>query len=366
MFGTLFRTEREKCIMDKERNLGIDIIKIVAMIFVVVLHVNGYISDTFLDIEIPYSTAFIWHVLEAIAYPAIHLFVMASAWYLVDSKSKHFNGAILKIWLPTFIVCIVGLLIALIVGIPVGIKELLRSIFPFAGRAYWYVSDYILLLLFAPFLNSCINSISHKQLSQGIIVLILINCIAPTFLTIFDWNQNYSNIGLFILLYFVVAYIKSSAVHLKVNRKIWGGVWVLSIMILFCSWIVIGKIGNVFPIFQGREEYFYQYSSPFVIAEAIGAFLFLLNNKTHSNRVVTTIANASLIVYLIHMHPAFKAQYVNYGLLQKLIIDNSACFLLESLGIVMVIVLCGVIISIPINRIAEFIKKKIVMMLDKI
>lgn len=204
-----------------ERHNGIDILKIIATIFVVVLHFNGFLSDTVPIEKFSLSTNILYHISEAVAYPAIHLFVMVTAYFTIEKGTN--KRTIITVWSQTFIICITGLVLAVILKVPFGIKELIRSIFPFLGRAYWYVSDYIILMLIAPILNVVIKNVSIKKLNYLILVMFGMISFGSVFLSFFDWKQNYSNIGLFILLYFMVAGIKKNA-NIFLGNKV-GGVW---------------------------------------------------------------------------------------------------------------------------------------------
>ena len=77
----------------RERKLGIDVLKITATLMVVVLHVNGYLHDTVSFENFSFRSLFLWHSLEALAYPAIHLFVMITAYLSLDKK----NISIIKV-----------------------------------------------------------------------------------------------------------------------------------------------------------------------------------------------------------------------------------------------------------------------------
>ena len=102
------------------RKYGIDIIKIIAAFFVVILHVNGYTLDLHEEFA-GYSqiSKLIYYILEAIAYPAIHLFVLAGATLLIERGSSISN--ISNIWMQTIILCFTGFLIAVIIKFPINL-----------------------------------------------------------------------------------------------------------------------------------------------------------------------------------------------------------------------------------------------------
>lgn len=119
----------------KCRHLGLDLLKIIATIMDVVLHVNGYLTDTISLTSFSLGANIIWHVLETMAYPAIHLFVMITAWFAIDRKFS--AKGIVNAWLQMWCICFMGLIYAISFHYSFGLKELFTVLFPFSGRAYW-------------------------------------------------------------------------------------------------------------------------------------------------------------------------------------------------------------------------------------
>lgn len=330
-----------------ERHRGADSLKILAAIFVVILHVNGYLSNA-VPLEVfSYSSSIAWHSMEAVAYPAIHIFVMVSAYFLVDAKNPMKGG--INVWIQTILVSLTGLLLAAIFQVPFGGKEAIRSIFPFLGRAYWYVSDYILLLFLAPILNRAIHGIERSLMRYIVVVLFGLNSVLSTFFAFLDWNQDYSNIGLFILLYFIVAYLKMDKDALS---KIRGGIlWGASAACLVMSWLVLDMLSRKgISIAAGREMFLYQYCSPLVIMEAVGIFIcFFAKEMYCKSRLLKTLSSASLTVYLIHMHPVFKEHYVEWGILRWINVANPISYITQMAIVVGAVFMAGAVVSIPIT-----------------
>lgn len=103
--------------------------------------------------------------------------------------------------------------------------------------------------------------------------------------------------------------------------------------------------------------WFYQYSSPLVIFEALGLFKMFVNMDIQPNevnsRIIKIMSNASLITYLIHMHPIFKSHYVDLGVLKFVDIQNMLIYIIEMLLLVVIIFVIGIIFSIPIIAITK-------------
>ncbi len=104
--------------------------------------------------------------------------------------------------------------------------------------------------------------------------------------------------------------------------------------------------------------------------EAIGLFkIYSEKEITIINGVIKkllfTVANASLIVYLVHMHPIFKINYVKWGGLSGIDVNNILVFIFELLLIVIIIFISGIICSIPVVKLAGIMSKKIIVVINK-
>lgn len=338
------------------RYIGFDFLKIIATIMVIVLHVNGFLTDGISLASFSCSTNIIWHVSEAIAYPAIHIFVMITAWFAVDRKFS--VKGIVNAWCQTWCVCIFGLICALVFRYDFGLKGLFAVVFPFAGRAYWFVTDYIILMFFSPALNMVIKKCTNKQLISFTTLLFVVESVFACCLSTLNWNQDYSNIGLFILLYFMSGVLKRNINNIP---KIGGAIWGISFGLLIGSYGLLHCLGfSVHKIFMEKEMIFYQYNSPFVIFEAVGlTILFAKINIKIENvlikRIINIFVNASLAVYLVHMHPILKQHYVSLGVLSWLNVCDLGIYLIETIFCVGFIFLTGVICSIPITKVSRFV-----------
>lgn len=249
------------------------------------------------------------------------------------------------------------MIVAVCLKIPFNFWELIRSVFPFMGRAYWYVTDYILLILLAPTLNVAIKSASDKYLKHMTVMLFIVFSIFQTFLPFLDWTQDYSNIGLFILLYFITACVKRNIGKLT---QISGGIlWGVSFAGLVGTWMSLHILSvHGLTVLSSKEMWFYQYSSPFVILEAVGLFEIFMkcgmsNLNLKEKKVIIVVSNASLVTYLIHMHPIFKNKYIEWGLFSWVNTESAVIYLCEVIGITALVMMCGVIISLPIVKVTK-------------
>lgn len=331
--------------MRRARNVGLDFLKAISIAFVLILHVAGYYREQFDGIALEVGVEISWHFLETIAYPAIHIFVLISCFFWIDRVPSWKSG--IKVWLQTFMICIIGLAVAVILRLPIGIKDIIVTIFPFMGRAYWFVTDYLFLFIIAPLLKRAIDGITGRQLSLYTLFLVTINSGLCFLFPFFSWNQDYSNIGLFICLFFIAAWIKQNIDRL--SRKLAGIIWIICIMVMVASYFVATIfVSKGIMFLSGKEELLYTYNSPVVILQASSIFVFFAKTRMREMKVVSVITNASLIVYLIHMHPILKQFYVQKGVLNWMDTQNAVLFLAQVIVLVLAVYIIGIIVSWPV------------------
>ena len=131
-----------------KRNIGLDILKIIAMIMIVFLHVlakGRFISDIY-NIEL-YRIAYIFEILFIIA---VNCYVLITGYFQIDAKFK--IKKVINIWTKVVFYSITIYFFILLFGQKeFNIKDGIKVIFPILTNEYWFVNCYILLYIFSPF-----------------------------------------------------------------------------------------------------------------------------------------------------------------------------------------------------------------------
>lgn len=126
---------------------------------------------------------------------------------------------------------------------------------------------------------------------------------------------------------------------------------------------------NVNPVFMDKGMIFYQYDSPFVIFEAVGLMILfskinIRNINVFIKRIISILVNASLVVYLVHMHPIIKEHYVSIGVLSWINVNSFGLYMLETTFCVVVILGAGIVLSVPITKMSRLVYYKLESKLD--
>ena len=174
----------------KERKLNIDILKCIAIVFVVgvhfFLHTNYYgRSFSFKSI---FLSSFIWMILMT----CVPLFIMTTGYLM---KDKTYSETYFIKLLPVIGIYALAAAVYTFFDMRVFNEEyfgkLLENIFSFSHYA-WYVNLYIGLYLLIPFLNAGFNSLtSRKNQVVVLAILVLLTIVPPTLSLLNNNEQNF-------------------------------------------------------------------------------------------------------------------------------------------------------------------------------
>ena len=143
--------------MAQSRNFGIDMLRIVSMLMVVMLHVLG--QGGILDAVKPFScNYYAANFLETLSYGAVDCFAIISGYVGVDSKFRYIS--IVTLWRKVAFYTLVitgGTMLLFPSGVTAAAIQ--KSLFPVSTSHYWYVTAYFLLFFFMPFLNKMVNAL---------------------------------------------------------------------------------------------------------------------------------------------------------------------------------------------------------------
>ena len=164
-----------------KRNYGIDFLKLLCMLMVVILHVlgQGRILDSVDFLSINYGMA--W-MMEIAALCAVNCYALISGYVGGGSKAKYTNLAMLWLQVLLYNVIITLLMIVGREDISGGIFTYVKMFFPVITKQYWYFTAYFALFFVMPCYNCVIENMEQKQLKKILIVLTILFSIIPTML----------------------------------------------------------------------------------------------------------------------------------------------------------------------------------------
>ena len=289
-----------------KRKSNIELLRIIAM-FMIVLHhfmIHGVLRNAYSGTPLAVNaTKIIADLFESGGKLGVDIFLMISGYFLIKStpKFKKIFTLLTQVWFYSILFFVINLFLHIL---PLNRGLIVSSIFPFSYETYWFVTAYVIIYLFSPYLNQYLLSINKMQFRKFLFLLVLISIIIPTFLPR-SIQMTWPLFACFTF-YITGAYIRlfvSDDLIIKKRGKI------LSIlMILFCAFTVVGfnLIGKAMKIdvISTNATYFTLNNSSLALyLLSAGLLLWFRGMNMGSHRSINLIAGATFGVYLIHENP---------------------------------------------------------------
>lgn len=317
------------------RNYGVDLLRIISMMMVVLLHClgqGGILKNTIL-FSGQYEAA--WF-LKIMSFCAVNCYGLISGYVCFGRKVKYSN-LIYFIFQTTFYTLLITAIFLFVAPGTVGLRTILHACFPIAYNVYWYATSYFCLFFFMPYLNQLMETSSRHNMQKLLLTMTFVFCLLPVFyqidIPVIKWG--YTPIWL-MFLYLIGSYVKKyglfqnlTSAHLLAGYFIFGiGTWVLRAV----TEVVTTKVfGN-----PKLEDYLIQYNSPTIVMCAL--FLLLYFSRVRPGQkaaaLIGFLAPATFGVYLIHLEPLIW-DYV----LKDLLVFCASMPVLQMLGVLILAVL---------------------------
>ena len=221
--------------MEKKRFNGIDIIKILAIIFVSFVHF--YIKFDFNKINMVHIGNIVQIMARWLFFSCIGLFIMCSGYLLCEKKpSKKYYSKIIYFLLLYIIALVFQYLFNNHFEGNV-LKNIILKSMKFEGY-FWYVSFYICLYALIPYLNMVIEKMDKKKYTIFVAILIILTSLAITVNSIPRLNLQKTIYlpGSFMVLwpsvyYYIGAYFRKY----QPDVRKWNCILYMSLALLFIS-----------------------------------------------------------------------------------------------------------------------------------
>lgn len=279
----------------RERNSGVDLLRIIAMIMVVVLHVinQGGVLNAAADNVANYliSSFFV-----AAAYGAVNCYALVSGYVGMDSKHKY--TSIMQLFLQViFYTLLVTAMFYFLNPDKYGIWSFKSALFPVSNESYWYFTAYFGMFFFAPFFNKMLNCLSKKEAKTLAISIIMVLSVIPCVFRkdVFKSEWGYSMLWLSAL-YLLGGCIKITEFEKKLKQ--------VSAFLIFILCIIITYLSTFLP---GINKYTFllTYTSPTVLISAVALLIWFSQLKINGGfkKLIAFFSPLAFGVYLIHTEP---------------------------------------------------------------
>lgn len=328
--------------METKRDSKYEVLRIISIFLIVAYH----FATTFSSIKggVLATGASLYHffalVVGSWGQLGVDLFVLISIKFLRKGnkfKSKRFLCLILE---PVFYAVFWFFVSVYIFELDVDKLELVKQMFGAFSGSHWFITAYILLYVFHPFLNRIVDSISYETLKKGTII---ISVFVGMFKTVYI-QAPICDFLFFINVYLIYCCIEKnsrSKEWVNQNCKKMCALSIIGLLIINSSFVLIGDLLESTTIL---EHSIYLNHRCSLVVFAIGLFLFYsVDNSTKrvNSRLANTIASTSLGVYLSHQ--GISQNVWKYLLIRDYLEGIKACGYL--LGATLFICICCVLLD---------------------
>lgn len=286
-----------------KRNYGIDLLRLLLMVMVLVLHIL-YAGGVLMATEVlspNYNAAWL---LETMAYCAVDCYVIITGYVHMNSKFRFSSYILLWLQVLTYSVGIAAC-VWLIRPASFSLRSLAYFLTPVSHNLFWFFSAYTGLFVLIPFLNAAIQTIPRHLAAVylGIVLAVLMLVSLFTYTDPFALKGGYS-VMWFAMLYLIGACIREHKWEQIISVKKAIGIYFLCVLLswgekLIRDFRVVMLGGAVEP-----SGILISYISPTILIAAIALFLAFCNIRLNDriSNLVRIFSPAAFGVYLIHTH----------------------------------------------------------------
>lgn len=292
----------------KSRLSGVELLKLIAMLLIVISHTGPYYGETYAESYVNLRLA-TTNVQNLFLIFFIYLgqignciFLVCSAYFLLEQQAVKIKKVV-YILADCLFFSLAFLLVFLLTGWEIPKMLILKQFFPTTFEFCWFVGCYLLLYIIHPALNLIIRNLSQKQ-------LLMVDLAGLTLYSVLQMlvrdSFYYTRLVGFILIYFLMAYCKQYLKNTVRKKKLNLTILILSTVLLIGLILVTNILGLYTDTFCEKMLHYSIFVNPFIILIAFSAF-HLCKEWNFRNNLVNLCASVTLYIYIIHENYLFAS-----------------------------------------------------------
>ncbi len=281
------------------RNSNLELLRIISIVLIIAHHYSvhgfniqklGYCANQFLVGFLSLGGKF-----------GVSCFVLISGYFMVSSRFTVYK--LIKLIAEVLFYSIgIGLIFLFVLTpvTPLSPADITPILMPVGSESYWFITSYIVMMLFSPILNFFINHTNQKTHLQLLLPFIVIWSILPCCFKSVHYGTN--NSLWFIILYLIAGYLRKYVDIEKENASRHFAVGMICYFLIAIYNAAIIYLSHM----TSAQELLSQSSrlsginSPLILLSSVELLLGFLKMRPHYSRFINTLASASFGVYLIH------------------------------------------------------------------
>lgn len=343
--------------MTKKRESGIELLRVIAIVQVIILHTYSYAGVENAAQQINQAASGFASLFWSFCRTPVNVFILITGYFLVTSAfdlKKNIKRASKTYSAMLFYSIVISLVFFIVTPALFTEKpaNFFKAFLPFFSREWYFLTDYIIILLLSPIINTALMKIDKKTYLWLLAILFVVLSVWPTISEMRPFSQVISvkkvvdtefGKSLFSLLfmYIIGGFIRRFAVkHDKPQIKYllaFAGLCIVD----FSINLVFYKHPSVYSDVYGM------FNNPLVVIESAMLFLYFKDFKFH-NKWINLFGGTTLGVYAIHEQPFFRTWIWNIFNFEK----NG--FIIPQLFILQIVITCiGIFLVLAVIEISR-------------
>lgn len=268
------------------RNSTVEAVRILAIFGIIMMHSTG---SFFSGVPVGANCVFLI-LINDLGNIGVTLFALITGYYGIKNVRRKCLEMQQKIFFCS-VISFAGITISSPENITTG--NMLKAVFPVAGRVYWYATCYFYLLLVSPFLEKITEKLDRYSMYKFVMTLILILSIIPTIFFFFPDTMQDGGKGMawIVACYFVGGGYQRFRISEKISTQ--------KLAVCFLVTQVAMFVGNtMLSIRRGFLYVPFARDCSFFILVSASCVLLLAVKKKRNSRVINQIASNVFVVYL--------------------------------------------------------------------
>lgn len=274
-------------------------------------------------------------ILSAIGNCSVTTFMLISGYYGIFRNKKKILS--LRNIASFYILCAITL--EYFIGGNITPYNFFSAFFPIISGKYWFLTAYVLLLIFAPYINNWLRTFDVKHTTYLIIILLIVFYGIPTFFKHSIVPAGGKSFFQMVCAYIIGRYMAQNSRIMKQSTLSLLGVFVFSIACIICLDLLQDHIGLA-DYFNARHlVYNFDADSSIFILIASTCLLALFLKVNFTNTIINRVALSVFSVYILEW-------YIRPFFLQRINVPMTSTFMpIFTIGVAAGIFLTCVIIN---------------------
>ena len=284
--------------MKKQRQSGIELLRLLAMFGIVLSHWGGHGSWGLTYDNTAFVNKVFLQLTQYFGEVGNCIFILITGYFLAPRNSINTRGFIRVVKDVKFYAFFIWLLVVACGFVQFSVKGVVFSLLPIVYSQYWFATPFLMILVLSPWINKLLMGFSEKQRKLYFVLLFSIELILPLVFA----NTISSNIGAFLLFYSIGAQLRLSD-QLKQRLLKYDMLFLLlGFGLAIATIVLLDIVAPILGIDINLSMHFIGRFSPLPIIGAIGLFL-VFSSFSITSPLINSLAQSAFAVYLISENP---------------------------------------------------------------